>query len=231
MNPLRSQAPSTTEANPIFVPNVTRTGLRCRECGFRLKREDGDDLAAALCGSCKTSPEANTLSNGLGSQEPFASMIAAVTGSSGTTSLAKAARGYAANAPVSTGTIVHTSDSRPRPFNEADRALIRKIGAFMSPSKLLDILNERLACDLGPDEDSYTLDQLTAAIAEIHGAPNPEALGRDWPSIRRLLAQARRAGALDQINEQVIDDFAVVFQLNAKQVVELKDIVLGAKDD
>ena len=51
------------------------------------------------------------------------------------------------------------------------------------------------------------------------------------PSVRKLLAQARRAGVLDQINEQVINDFAVVFQLNAKQVVELKDIVLGAKED
>ena len=43
----------------------------------------------------------------------------------------------------------------------------------------------------------------------------------------RLLAQARQSGVLQGINEQVIDDFAVVFQLNPKQVVQLKEILLS----
>jgi hypothetical protein len=233
MNSLRTPLSSTSGTNP-FVAHAARAGVRCRECGFRLKREDGDDLVSALCGSCKPSPAEDALhapSPMSPAPAPFANMIAAVTGASPVTTVAAAARRPGSTPSAPAGTIVHTADSRPRPFTDADRALIRKIGAFMSPSKLLDTLNERLACDLGPDEPPYTLDQLNASLAEIHGAANPEALGRDWPSIRKLLAQARRAGVLDQINDSVIDDFAVVFQLNAKQVVELKDIVLGAKDD
>ncbi|PNG49171.1 hypothetical protein WDL1P2_00432 (plasmid) [Variovorax sp. WDL1] len=170
-------------------------------------------MTKGLCASCKTNPEAQELKYEAGASsgaqasapQPFANMVAAVTGE---------------KVPVP-----------PRAFNDADLALIRKIGAFMPAQKLLDILNERLTCDLGAEDNLYTIEQLNTAIAQVHGAGNPEALGRDWPSVRKLLAQARRAGVLDQINEQVINDFAVVFQLNAKQVVELKDIVLGAKED
>ena len=46
-----------------------------------------------------------------------------------------------------------------------------------------------------------------------------------------LLAKARREGVLDQINEQVINDFAVVYSLNQKQVMTLKDILLNGEDE
>ncbi|MCR6481024.1 hypothetical protein NU688_33040 [Variovorax sp. ZS18.2.2] len=149
---------------------------------------------------------------------PFANLVKAVMGDP---------------LPVPTGPhgTRHSPDQLPRGFNDADLALIRKIGAFMPAPKLLGVLNDRLVSDLGPDEEPYTLEQLNTTIKEVHGGSNPALLGRDWPSVRKLLAHARRAGVLEQINEQVINDFAVVFQLNAKQVVELKDIVLGAKED
>jgi hypothetical protein len=213
MNHYQAHAATASGANPLLAkaPGHRRS---CRLCTFALKREDGDDLEAGLCSSCKRSPDATALelaaattasAPAVAAAEPFAHMVTAVTGG---------------KLPVP-----------PRAFSEADRALIRRIGAFMAPQKLLNILNERLACDIGSDDVAFTMDQLTAAIQEAHGGGDPTALGRDWPSIRKLLAQARRAGVLDQVNEQVISDFAVVFQLNAKQVVELKDIVLGAKED
>ncbi|CAN7781904.1 hypothetical protein LJR175_008177 [Variovorax sp. LjRoot175] len=213
MNHIHPQTLAATKANHFLgtQTGLRRAGHKCRLCHFSLKREDGDDIATGLCASCKVSPEAVELApapgvlNGAIATQPFANMVAAVTGK---------------KVPV-----------LPRAFSEADLALIRKIGAFMPAPKLLDILNERLTCDLGSDEDLYTLEQLNTAIQEVHGGGDPASLGRDWPSVRKLLAQARRAGVLDQISEHVINDFAVVFQLNAKQVVELKDIVLGAKED
>lgn len=210
MNHYHPQAVPASGANHLLAMG---SGSRrtCRLCDFALKREDGDDVIAGLCASCKNSPEAEDLAlprQAPGAPtpiQPFANLVASVTG---------------AKLPLPA-----------RAFSEADRALIRRIGAFMPAQKLLDILNERLTCDLGTDESLFTMDQLSAALQEAHGGGDPTSLGRDWPSVRKLLAQARRAGVLDQINEQVINDFAVVFQLNAKQVVELKDIVLGAKED
>jgi hypothetical protein len=212
MNHYQAHA-AATGANSLLA-KATGHRRSCRLCTFTLKREDGDDLAAGLCSSCKRSPDATTLglvpaktagAPSVAAAEPFAHMVTAVTGG--------------------------TLPVPPRAFSEADRALIGRIGAFMAPQKLLNILNERLACDIGSEDVAFSLEQLTAAIQEAHGGSDPTALGRDWPSIRKLLAQARRAGVLDQVNEQVISDFAVVFQLNAKQVVELKDIVLDAKED
>ena len=59
------------------------------------------------------------------------------------------------------------------------------------------------------------------------GAP---AGGHDWPSLRKLIAKSERSGVLDAIDERVINDFAVVFSLNQKQVLVMKDIVLQAKE-
>lgn len=115
-----------------------------------------------------------------------------------------------------------------RDFTPAEKALIRKVHGYMSSMQLLDILNERLACDLGPDAAPYTMDQLTVEIGDvIQTAP---AGGHDWGGLRKLLSKAKREGLLDLISEQTINDFAVVFSLNAKQVLNLKDIVLQAKE-
>src|SRR3546814_19420416 len=98
----------------------------------------------------------------------------------------------------------------------------------MPHAQLLAILNERLMCDLGPDAAQYTLDQLSAQIGDpIQAAP---AGGHDWGSLRKMLGKASRDGLLDLIYEQVINDFVVVYSLNAKKVFNLKDIFLKSKE-
>lgn len=121
-----------------------------------------------------------------------------------------------------------TGGSRNRPargFTPAEKSLISKVHGYMPPGQLLAILNERLACDLGPDASPYTIEQLHAEIGDA-SASAPEG-GHDWASLRKLLARARRDGVLEQISEQVINDFAVVFSLNTRQVVNLKDMLLS----
>ncbi len=118
---------------------------------------------------------------------------------------------------------------KPSVFTAADKALIRKVHGYMAPLQLLGILNERLICDQGGSAVLYTIDQLKAEIASVTTAVPSS--GNDWGTLRKLLAKARREGVLDQINEQVINDFAVVYSLNQKQVMTLKDILLNGEDE
>ena len=125
--------------------------------------------------------------------------------------------------------ILAEASATGRQFTAAEKGLIRKVHGHMSAQQLLNILNERLACDLGPDAKQYTMEQLYAEIGDVSGgAP---AGGHDWASLRKLLATAKRSGVLDTISEQVINDFAVVFSLNQKQVLVLKDIVLQTEEE
>lgn len=126
------------------------------------------------------------------------------------------------------GSMQHSKSARE--FTVAEKGLIRKVHGYMPAQQLLGILNERLACDLGPDAMPYTMEQLYAEIGDVAGAVVP-AGGHDWASLRKLLAKAKREGLLDAITEQVINDFAVVFSLNQKQVLTLKDIVLQTEDE
>lgn len=132
--------------------------------------------------------------------------------------------------PMAPSTSTRPSSLRPaREFTEAERALIRKVHGFMPMQHLLALLNERLACDLGPDATPYTMDQLHAAIGS---AAAPAATGtQGWATQRKLIAQARRAGVLDAVSEQLIDDFAVVFSLNPKQVLGLRDALLPVREE
>ena len=123
---------------------------------------------------------------------------------------------------------VHSS-AKPRDFSAADKALIRRVHAYMNPLQLLGILNTRLTCDLGEGVSLFTIDQLRTEIASVSSAV--PAGGNDWGSLRKLLAKARRDGVLDGISEQTINDFAVVFSLNQKQLLTLKDTVLQAGED
>jgi hypothetical protein len=116
-----------------------------------------------------------------------------------------------------------------RDFTPAEKALIKRVHGFMSANQLLEILNERLVCDLGPDAGRYTMDQLYAEIGEAPPA-TPDG-GHDWASLRKLLAKARREGLLDIITEQTIQDFGVVFSLNQKQLMTLKDTLLSQEED
>lgn len=116
---------------------------------------------------------------------------------------------------------------KPRAFTPAEKAFIRKVHGYMPAQQLLDVLNERLTCDLGPEEPQHTMEQLHAEIGEVQTVP---AGGHDWSSLRKLVANARRSRVLDAITRQVIDDFAVVFSLNSRQVLHLHDVLLRAKE-
>lgn len=116
-----------------------------------------------------------------------------------------------------------------RSFTEAERFLIRKIHGYLPPLQLVAILNDRLRADLGPDAQPYTVEQLHAEIAAMPGAKPDSDHG--WAGLRKLLAQAKRGGTLDQITEQLINDFAVVFSLSPKHLMRLKDILLHPAED
>lgn len=116
----------------------------------------------------------------------------------------------------------------PRPFTPAEKSLIRKVHGYMPAQQLLDILNERLLSDLGPEEQRHTMEQLYAEIGSVESAP---ADGHDWSSLRKLLRKAKRDGILAAITPQVIDDFSVVFSLSPGQALRLKDVLLQGKDD
>ena len=119
--------------------------------------------------------------------------------------------------------------TKPRDFTAADKALIRRVHGYMPSLQLLGILNGRLSGDVGTGAVLYTMDQLKAEVASVTA---PGAVdGNDWGALRKLLAKARREGLLDLINEQVINDFAVVYSLNQKQVMTLKDIFLNGEGE
>ena len=113
----------------------------------------------------------------------------------------------------------------PRPFTPADKSLIRSVHTLMPVQDLLRLLNIRLIADLGADAVRYSMAQLQAEISAI---AKPAAAG-DWSSLRRILADARRSGVLDQATPQVIDDFAAVYQLSPAQHMHLKDVIRSAK--
>lgn len=115
----------------------------------------------------------------------------------------------------------------PRPsrsFTEAEKSLIRKIHGYLPPLQLLAILNDRLRSDLGSNAQPYTIEQLHAEIAALAGARPGGNHG--WAGLRKLLAQAKRAGTLELMNEQVVNDFAVVFSLSPKELMRVKDVLL-----
>src|SRR5690606_7469760 len=115
-----------------------------------------------------------------------------------------------------------------RDFTPAEKALIKRMAKLVAPQQLLDILNERLFSDLGPDAAPYTLAVLNAEIGADAGLYTA---GSGWAGLRKLLMQAQRSGVLAKVDEQLIDDFAIVYSLNPKQVVALKDIVLRTAGD
>ena len=116
-----------------------------------------------------------------------------------------------------------------RTFTEAEKSLIRKIHGYLPPLQLLAILNDRLRSDLGPDAQPYTVEQLHTEIASLPGAkPGPN---HGWAGLRKLLGQAKRNGTLEQINEQVINDFAVVFSLSPKELMRMRDVLLQPAED
>lgn len=115
--------------------------------------------------------------------------------------------------------------SPARAFTPADKSLIRQVSGFMPLPKMLGLLNERLFADLGPNAAPYTQDQLHE---ELRGTVGAQSISGDWAGIRQILNAAQRAGTLARIDEQLINDFAVVFSLTPAQVMRLKDVILDA---
>lgn len=113
-----------------------------------------------------------------------------------------------------------------RDFTPAERAMIARMAPILPEKSLLELLNERLVSDLGPDAAPYTLEQLRAAAP----AKPASAQASDWVELRRLLARARRTGLLDQITPQMIEDFAVVYSLTAGQLMRIKDAIQSEGD-
>lgn len=124
---------------------------------------------------------------------------------------------------------VQAQNTTAAPFNAAEKALIRRTHGFMSGQRLLEVLNERQLGAGRPGVVPFTSRELYAEIGRVTNAPEDGAKG--WSNLRKILANAARAGVLDLVTERVIEDFAVVFSLNSKQLVTLKDIVLQAKED
>jgi hypothetical protein len=223
-------SPSAARRGSPSVPMqgiLLGSGSLCRLCIHKLKREDGDDIERRLCASCKDDPVAKDLlplvtPSDASFQAPTVAPIAAAPQTS---------RGPFANmvADVTGGGLPVTPPTVS--FTDADFALIRRIGAFMPVHKLLEILNERRACDLGTDKDPTASSSWWPLSPTCTGPRIRPLLGATGPACASCSHRPAAPGVLEQINNQVIDDFAVVFQLNAKQVVELKDIVLGAKED
>lgn len=125
-----------------------------------------------------------------------------------------------------TAATVPRSSATPRPFTAADKSLIRSIHALTPAQDLLRLLNVRLIADLGADAPRYTAEQLQAEIAAIAKPTS----AHDWSGLRRILSQARRAGVLEQITPQVIDDFGAVFQLSPAQHLHVRDVIRSAKE-
>lgn len=114
-----------------------------------------------------------------------------------------------------------------REFTTAEKSLINKVHGYMSPDQLLELLNQRLLADLGPDASPYTKEMLFAAI----GTAEPPKGGHDRASLRKLLMQARRSGLLATITEEMLTDFAIIFSLNQRQLLVLKDTITEARKE
>lgn len=114
-----------------------------------------------------------------------------------------------------------------RAFSAAEKALIAKVHGYMPAQQLLDILNERLAPDLGSAQP-HTMEQLYTELGGAAGAV--PAGGHDRASLRKLLNRAKNSGVLNVITEEVINDFAVVFSLNHRQLLVVKDIIVQARE-
>lgn len=192
---------TTTSSMSAMAATLGAHAIKCCVCGNALHDIDGDDMENQICGNCEQRPDA--------------------------------ARRIKAGAKSRSIRLLSAGETPAiRAFTPADKSLINKLHGYMPARQLLDLLNERLAGDIGAGALSYTKAQLHEEIQAIKpGAPKAQSGAHDWPSLRKLLAKARKDGVLKSINEQVINDFAVVFSLNPKQVSVLKDIVLQARKD
>lgn len=116
--------------------------------------------------------------------------------------------------------------AQKRPFSVAEKSLIKNMHHILPPADLLRILNDRLVADVGAGVPLWTLEQLHAETSTLQQAER----AADWTGLREILRVARSCGVLEQITPQVIDDFAVCFQLSSAQVINVRDVIRGAKE-
>lgn len=201
--------PSMNTAKHEVPDKIAQPALKvkCRVCTCNLDNGEEDNLELQLCSSCEDRPEARRLGLGIAPRPARRPHLVHPAPQNG-------------HAP--------TGRASARDFTPAERALIARVNRHMAAQQLLDLLNERLVCDLGPDAVRYTPQQLADEVAKT--TPALPGGGGDWASLRKLLAHARKSGLLARVNEQVINDFAVVFSLNPKQVIHLKDTLLDAQE-
>ena len=118
---------------------------------------------------------------------------------------------------------------RPPAFTTADRSMITKVHSYMTHTRLLAVLNDRLHADRGHTDDSYSMNQLQAEIATL---PKPKS-GADnsWATIRKALGAATRNGTLARVDARIIADFAIIFSLTPKHLMTLHDVLLQTEED
>jgi hypothetical protein len=110
-----------------------------------------------------------------------------------------------------------------------EKSMISRVYGLMPTSQLLELLNTRRVAEAGPDAVLLTADAIRDEIGKVSASPVSGEL--DYPSLRKLLNQAKKDGTLALVTEQVINDFAVIFSLSAKQVMGLKDVLLSTEDE
>ena len=106
------------------------------------------------------------------------------------------------------------------------RALIRKIHGFVPAQQLLALLNERLACDLGPD--AAVQHGATACRHRRPASPLP-AGGHGWPR-SVLIAQARRP-ACSTRSPSSSSTTSPSSSRSTQQVLVLRDTLLQPEED
>ena len=114
-----------------------------------------------------------------------------------------------------------------KPLTGAELALVRSIGNRIGARQLTELINARRRADKSAGAALLDEEDVVFAMAQ---RPLQAPAGDGWAQTRKLLAKARRDGTLELVNEELIDAFAIVFSLNARQVMQLKDIVLPAKE-
>jgi hypothetical protein len=188
-----------------------RPGLiytRCRVCTCALGLDD--DRTRGVCVDCANRPEGKRL---------LARAVAP-----GVTPTAAPSKTAAPTAPPIA--VAAPPPAQERPFSPAEKSLIRHMHHVLPPADLLRVLNDRLQADVGPGVPLWTLEQVHAETTTLQRTSGAS----DWEGLRQIVRLARHGGVLDSITAEVINDFAMVFQLSSAQLMTLRDVIRSAKE-
>jgi hypothetical protein len=197
----------------------------CRCCGSRLfynRVRNGvkDDAERGVCAECHDRPEARRFLGPLPAASTTTHHDALLRTKPAGPPPPPPTRHVAAAAAT-------TPPPAPRPFNAAERSLIRSVHSYMPAEQLLDVLNTRLVADVGVSAVPFTHEQLRAEVEKLIDS---SAVDGEWASLRTMLAKARSSGLLATITLQSVDDFAIVFGLSSAQHMRLRDVIRNAQE-